>query len=316
MASSKLVCHIDEHFCECAICLKPFLEPKLLPCLHRFCEKCLRPLFANLSEGDIFCCPVCREELAIPEGGLEALKYDFLVCELTKVIQWQKSVQNENQVRRCEGCTKEEESAGLCSKCGGFLCQNCFSFHQTFSTSMLKDHPPVIELKDVMSGKVKISMDTLSQFNAAPRCQNHPENILRLSCVTCKGRQICIACTYEDHVEHRAEAVRIVAGMQRNDLQKKLGELKLLITNWESNYQMLTTIKEKLTSAVEEVTERVRSITETKLEKLKEDRENDLLSTEKKINELRENGVLEKARLENEKNEKIREVERQYDELL
>ncbi|KAJ8024676.1 E3 ubiquitin-protein ligase TRIM56 [Holothuria leucospilota] len=317
MASDQLVYHIYEEFCQCAVCLKPFSEPKLLPCLHRFCKECLSPLFVNLTAGDIFYCPLCRAELSVTEGGIEDIKSDFLVRELTKVIQLQKTLQSENQKRQCVGCEKEEKSAGFCSKCGGFLCENCFTVHQTFKASMLKDHQPVIDLKDVILGKVKIGMEKLWQLTTHPRCQNHPENILRLACVTCECQQICIACTYEDHVEHKAESIKNMAGKYRDDLQTKIDELRLMVTDWENNFAKLKTIREKLSSAeLIEVTASVRRITEEKLQKLEAERESDLLCSETKVSELKERGVLEKTRLENERNEKIKEIERQYDELL
>ncbi|BFY97976.1 hypothetical protein BsWGS_01016 [Bradybaena similaris] len=49
----------------CSICMGDFIEPKILPCLHRFCEPCLnRHITEPLSEGTKqhwgFTCPCCR----------------------------------------------------------------------------------------------------------------------------------------------------------------------------------------------------------------------------------------------------------------
>ena len=45
----------------CAVCLDLFTEPKSLPCLHSFCEKCLGNL-ALLPQGGghVLSCPVCE----------------------------------------------------------------------------------------------------------------------------------------------------------------------------------------------------------------------------------------------------------------
>ncbi|KAJ8024677.1 E3 ubiquitin-protein ligase TRIM56 [Holothuria leucospilota] len=313
MASEgQLLDHLDEQFCQCSICLKPFTKPKLLPCLHRFCRDCLIPLFENLGPGDTFKCPMCREEVAVTENGVDDMRNDFLVSELTQVIQLQKGISGQSQVRKCESCTKELESAGFCSNCGGFLCQECLDFHHKLKVGLLKDHQPVIDLKDVISGKVKIGMEKLSQFTKAPRCQNHPENILRLSCVTCGGQQICIACTYEDHVEHRAESIKNIAGKHREDLRETLDDLKASVVNWENNSTKLREIRDKITTFVGNMTGHIEKETARKLEILQEESRDANTCLEERVTELKDKNASRRATLEKERDEKIKDIEEYY----
>ena len=50
---------------ECAVCLEQYTEPKVLPCLHSFCKRCLQGLLTQ--EGAVFKinCPTCRSSAEV-----------------------------------------------------------------------------------------------------------------------------------------------------------------------------------------------------------------------------------------------------------
>ena len=97
----------------CSVCLELFSEPKILPCCHTFCLKCLEktarysspskvprvstsPVSTDSdesvevsacetsSEGEITC-PQCRKTHVIPEGGLTSFLTDFILLLLTRL---------------------------------------------------------------------------------------------------------------------------------------------------------------------------------------------------------------------------------------
>ena len=43
----------------CAICMEPHEDPKLLNCFHVFCMKCLQPLVQQSDQGQTMLCPNC-----------------------------------------------------------------------------------------------------------------------------------------------------------------------------------------------------------------------------------------------------------------
>ena len=62
MAGNDIAEQIQESFLSCTICFQPFNRPKALPCLHTFCEGCLRDYVASRFEGTgQFPCPLCRQ---------------------------------------------------------------------------------------------------------------------------------------------------------------------------------------------------------------------------------------------------------------
>jgi hypothetical protein len=49
---------VEEHL-TCSVCLKPFKDPKVLPCLHSYCHVCIVNLAKNANSNTINC-PECR----------------------------------------------------------------------------------------------------------------------------------------------------------------------------------------------------------------------------------------------------------------
>ncbi|KAJ0033578.1 hypothetical protein NQD34_000685 [Periophthalmus magnuspinnatus] len=82
---SPVVRQIDKQFLICSICLDRYQNPKVLPCLHTFCERCLANYIPALSL--TLSCPVCRQTSILPEKGVGALQNNFFITNLMDVLQ-------------------------------------------------------------------------------------------------------------------------------------------------------------------------------------------------------------------------------------
>jgi len=69
---------------ECSICTEVFIDPRVLPCQHTFCLKCLLNYGNDRQPGDRMPCPLCRKEFTIPDIGLSGIQKNF---EKEKLIQ-------------------------------------------------------------------------------------------------------------------------------------------------------------------------------------------------------------------------------------
>ena len=70
---------------ECPVCTEVYSEPKVLPCIHTFCLKCLEGWSKDKKPGDQVSCPLCRNEFTVPDGGLEKLSKNNFVAKLLEV---------------------------------------------------------------------------------------------------------------------------------------------------------------------------------------------------------------------------------------
>uniref|UniRef100_A0AAQ4Q1C6 RING-type E3 ubiquitin transferase n=1 Tax=Gasterosteus aculeatus aculeatus TaxID=481459 RepID=A0AAQ4Q1C6_GASAC len=84
-SSSPVVRQIDKQFLVCSICLDHYSNPKVLPCLHTFCESCLQNYIPP--ESLTLSCPVCRQTSILPEKGVGALQNNFFITNLMEVLQ-------------------------------------------------------------------------------------------------------------------------------------------------------------------------------------------------------------------------------------
>ncbi|XP_015197424.1 tripartite motif-containing protein 3b isoform X1 [Lepisosteus oculatus] len=127
-SSSPVVRQIDKQFLVCSICLDHYHNPKVLPCLHTFCERCLQnyipPQSLTLS------CPVCRQTSILPEKGVAALQNNFFITNLMEVLQ------RDPECARPEACSVLESvsaaAAGKPLSCPNhegkvmeFYCESC-----------------------------------------------------------------------------------------------------------------------------------------------------------------------------------------------
>ena len=66
-------------------------NPKLMPCSHTVCIQCLDRIVATFArDTGQFRCPICRELITIPRGGVQALPPSFLVNQLLDLMARQR----------------------------------------------------------------------------------------------------------------------------------------------------------------------------------------------------------------------------------
>ena len=67
----------EEHL-TCSVCLEPFKDPKVLPCLHSYCHVCIVKL-ANNANSKTINCPECRLAVEVRKSCI-ALQCNLLNC--------------------------------------------------------------------------------------------------------------------------------------------------------------------------------------------------------------------------------------------
>eukprot|EP00916_Digyalum_oweni_P017694 GHVL01029074.1.p1 GENE.GHVL01029074.1~~GHVL01029074.1.p1 ORF type:complete len:571 (+),score=48.14 GHVL01029074.1:168-1880(+) len=99
----------------CCLCLEIFTSPKLLPCSHSFCVKCLQDLTTHL-KSKTFPCPQCREQVTVPQGGVGSFQNNFYLNpqDLDKARDGTLCLTHSNQELDlyCEDC-----KLAVCLKC-------------------------------------------------------------------------------------------------------------------------------------------------------------------------------------------------------
>ncbi|XP_071806551.1 E3 ubiquitin-protein ligase TRIM56-like [Asterias amurensis] len=201
MASvSTVLQEIGKDFLECGICFERYTNPKILSCVHSFCEKCLVQYYGN---DVVKTCPVCRQETRLPvPGGISGLKTNGFIITLREKIELQEKVAKTSSDKAerkmpCEICT-ENEVTHHCLNCSQNICQGCMKSHRRIKVSA--DHT-VGTLEDIREGKV-----TLPEEQKEYTCNKHKGEINRFYCETCHVL-ICRDCVVVDHCKPKHQYI-------------------------------------------------------------------------------------------------------------
>ncbi|XP_049823986.1 tripartite motif-containing protein 3-like isoform X2 [Aethina tumida] len=119
----------NESFLTCGTCLYSVWSgmydgsehtPKLLQCSHTVCLHCLTRIAASQTrDTGSFRCPICRELITIPRGGVSALPPSFLVNQLLDLM----SRQRREVIPKCSVHINQELL--FCETCDTVFCTLC-----------------------------------------------------------------------------------------------------------------------------------------------------------------------------------------------
>ncbi|XP_072282234.1 E3 ubiquitin-protein ligase TRIM33 isoform X2 [Pyxicephalus adspersus] len=206
----------------CAVCAQSLQcrdsEPKLLPCLHSFCRRCLpepeRQLSVPLpggSNGDIqqvgvIRCPVCRQECR---------QIDLVDNYFVKDTSDSPSSTDEKSEQVCTSCEDNASAVGFCVECGEWLCKTCIEAHQR--VKFTKDH--------MITKKEDVSSESVGASGQRPVfCPVHKQEQLKLFCETC-DRLTCRDCQLLEHKEHRYQFLEEAFQNQKGAIENLLAKL-------------------------------------------------------------------------------------------
>lgn len=247
---------------QCKYCKKAYREPKLLPCLHIICKRCLKSILRK--RGALFC-PVCLTKAKLPSNGIDELLPGFTAKR--KLYQ----IEQRNKVRKVEPCTGCENSSNKatsrCVNCDELLCQDCVKAHRR--VKFTKDH--TINLLADEKEKHKKEPETLF-------CTTHDKQILERFCRTCDAA-ICETCQQESHSSKEnhdlaslAERIQEIKTSLKNTLVRTRENIAPLQKSVYETIKTFGSLQEKVDNVTWEIRKSSR-----RLIKAVKDREHELL---------------------------------------
>ena len=205
----------------CPICQEHYTEPKVLPCLHYYCKKCILKLALRTRSGKSFHCPECRCEATLPEGGVDNLKTAFFANRLKSKVTTLQRAHGKVEVK-CELCTASPPGVAeaFCRQCARFICKECVLIHTKIQTFVSHE---VASLEDLKHGRAK---PIAVKEPPTSKCEVHEEPFI-IYCYDCSGL-ICQHCTLKDHLGHNYEFTKKAAPGTKAKLLKDIQPLKTL----------------------------------------------------------------------------------------
>ena len=201
----------------CPVCQEFFQDPKILPCFHYYCKRCVLQLAAREQP---FPCPECRGDTLLPPTGADGFPTAFFVNRLKSLHDGMEKIQEATSSGDllCEQCQSAHKAVAFCRHCAQYICEYCRESHRRLK---------------VFSGHTVVSIEELRQ-NAEEnlpivqpepmRCKQHQKR-LKIYCFTC-NQLICRDCVLKDHKDHEFEFTSKSAPQIKQALQEKPGPLQ------------------------------------------------------------------------------------------
>ena len=205
----------------CPICQDHFDEPKILPCCHYYCKKCIERLVLRAGHKRAFACPECRSETVLPQNDPNLLQTAFFVNRMKELHTKMEKAEGKVEAL-CEQCSGDKATA-FCRHCTEFICVECVKIHQKIKT--FSGHK-VTSLEELKKRKSK---EILMKKPSPPTCAVHDEQ-MKIYCFDC-NRLICRDCTMIDHKEHKYDFVKTSAPKTKEKLIKNLTPLKEILVS-------------------------------------------------------------------------------------
>ena len=228
---------------KCSICLELFNDPRLLPCLHTYCLKCLQGL-VNDQKSDLSC-PQCRAKHKIPKGGVGSYLCDLSILS---ELETAKATTEIEQTKLCDFCITGEVAVSYCNECCEYLCECCKDMHKRGKRS--STHTVTLLEEAALFGSLHV-------IKQDPYCSQHPDYKLEIVCKTC-NTLVCCKCMLETtHKGHsydffenvQDELMKRIKSMTKS-VGKKEEEIKSYLVSVEKFEQRVCSQRDKLEAEI------------------------------------------------------------------
>lgn len=259
--------HVRQKFLECGICRNEYnnndRKPRVLPCLHSFCDQCVKTLVTR----DIIKCSSCKEGYDIPGGDT----CNFPVDESREYLINYRKVQSKSGQIICEECDLKKMATSRCRECSQFLCSECTDAHRR--TKITKTHG-VSSIDDLKEA-------TLEEYQHVHTCKvpGHDDQPFAFFCYSKScDKPVCALCAVKEHQESKGHEIRSIDDVyleNRRAVEVLMSDVKHRQLSADDTLASIEEIDSKLESQQTSVAEEIDSVFDI-CQKIVERRRNEL----------------------------------------
>eukprot|EP00731_Ephydatia_muelleri_P033923 Em0042g2a len=208
----------------CAVCCKPYNDPRILSCLHSFCLQCLHHEIERRGSQQMFQCPICERNSSIPLGGASVLPQNLHLAFEVEVAGYMSKMVNNSDVV-CDHCIDGGNGPAVmfCCTCHQFLCKVAYEYHRTGRHHSKHN---MVGLDQEGARQLHTIMKPRDPYCSQP---NHENNELIAYCETC-SMLVCCDCTTATHKSHTMKEISTVAKNHQMEITGARENAKEVVT--------------------------------------------------------------------------------------
>lgn len=274
MASSVIagviVEDISRHL-NCRLCRRLIRSPKLLPCLHSFCQVCVQSFAEKHAQNESLSCPLCETDAKISKEEVEELPTNFFLDNMLDIALINSSDREPVPCSNCDSINSPATSR--CVDCGEFLCVNCYNVHKRIRQT--KEHR-ILTISELLASK------TGEDLHRPAFCRIHHTEQLKYYCETC-NEAVCRDCVLIEHRQHKYDYIKDSKKIQKqkalmeNLYEECAGNIPLL----EKSIKAIQGISDTLRGRLAAVKAEIREATLQQIKVLKEKERRLLMEADK-----------------------------------
>ncbi|CAF1149780.1 unnamed protein product [Adineta steineri] len=189
----------------CGICLDYYQNPRILPCSHTFCFKCIQ----ELVETGTAVCPL-RDNTTISWNDIGRLPINRTVKDMVELIMTFIPSLNTHCNPLCDNCN-EKPGVNWCEKCGFHYCESC--------------KRSVHSIKALQCHRIVPASNKTHSF-----CLEHSDEKYKCWCTQCH-MLVCRDCLLIEHKDHTLLSLKDAAVEAKDNLEKKTKEINKIKRN-------------------------------------------------------------------------------------
>ena len=244
----------------CGVCSELYDDPRMLPCLHSFCKKCLQKQLEEGSNRELKC-PTC--EKCFHDTDIDILPQDLRGSYEVDVAMYESKIKSLS-AQSCDRCIKTSNGPAIafCCNCCEFLCKACKEDHIIWRKTL--NHELVDTGESMKKGEENLHISHKLMY-----CTQHHDENLKFYCETCEVL-VCRDCIVLEHKDHQYNRIEKVAEKEKADLHSTFsdaeaakGTLEDALAQGEKVAQCVQarqkTVNEAITNAFKQLYEAIRS---------------------------------------------------------
>ncbi|XP_063416459.1 probable E3 ubiquitin-protein ligase MID2 [Mytilus trossulus] len=227
---------------KCPVCLEVLKSPKILPCLHSFCQQCIHEIILATVQNKEpkptqFTCPICHTVVKPRDPTVD-------------IENWASILQDNHVVetaerQECHTCKHHNETSVAnfwCKDCNEVFCEKCNAMHGWVKMTSSHNVIPIEDAKFFDSG---FDLEVISE-----KCSLHPSNIIEALC-TDHEELCCVLCLTSSH--RKCENVKTLSEITLTN--RGNGTLEEVLQKMKQETDILLAVKETKLKLLKDTTE-------------------------------------------------------------
>ena len=201
---------------KCRKCKKLCQSPKILPCLHYFCQDCIEN---SMISNKRLTCYTCQEETPYTSKVSELMTHYPLVdlVQLNKMREQILKYPNDVYCFNCSFSDGNRKGNTYCCDCKEIMCRHDKVAHDKYKVSHRS-----VTIDELREEK---QLEKFLSDIATIKCKKHPKQDIKYYCVECE-QQICDDCGFGEHNTHKKTYLKAALNLFAESVDHKMDELR------------------------------------------------------------------------------------------